>query len=566
MHGNDLIEFIAQKAELGPDDVDRIRNETARTGANVEQTVVDLGMATAETVYRALAEFAGVDYVSLKKIEIEPEIIERIPARFVTHYEFMPVAEDDGRLVVAVTQPLDTHLMDELRLMLRCRIQPVVSTPAEIAAATKRYYGIGADTVEQMISEAVATGTIDLDSPTSEVLDDTMVDASIVKFVNELLYEAISSDATDIHIEPFENELRVRNRIDGILHQASVPPNIKEFHHSIVSRIKILANLNIAEHRLPQDGKIEATLGGENYDLRVSILPTPHGETVNIRILSRQSMFLSLNDLGLAGDQYNLFETLITRPHGVILVTGPTGSGKTTTLYAALQKINNAERKIITIEDPIEYQLSGITQMQVLEKIGFTFARGLRSMLRHDPDIMMVGEIRDFETAEVAIRCSLTGHLVFSTLHTNDAASSITRLVDMGVEPFLVASSLVAILAQRLVRRVCPTCREPYEPTDADLNKIGIQRANLEKGVIYRSRGCKECLNTGYKGREGIYELMSIDDDIRQMILEKTSSAALKKAAKARGMLSLREDGARKVAEGLTTIAEVMRVTQDDVI
>ncbi|MCD6287842.1 MAG: type II/IV secretion system protein, partial [Candidatus Hydrogenedentes bacterium] len=438
----------------------------------------------------------------------------------------------------------------------------VVSTPAEIAAATKRYYGIGADTVEQMISEAVATGTIDLDSPTSEVLDDTMVDASIVKFVNELLYEAISSDATDIHIEPFENELRVRNRIDGILHQASVPPNIKEFHHSIVSRIKILANLNIAEHRLPQDGKIEATLGGENYDLRVSILPTPHGETVNIRILSRQSMFLSLNDLGLAGDQYNLFETLITRPHGVILVTGPTGSGKTTTLYAALQKINNAERKIITIEDPIEYQLSGITQMQVLEKIGFTFARGLRSMLRHDPDIMMVGEIRDFETAEVAIRCSLTGHLVFSTLHTNDAASAVTRLIDMGVEPFLLASSIVATIAQRLVRLVCPVCKTEYEPDDEALREMGVTRQDAAGHKFYRGVGCEACRFTGYKGRTAIYEILPFTEPIRRLAMNRQPSSVIKQTAIDNGMRTLRQDGWLRIIEGKTTFEEVLRVAQ----
>jgi len=559
-----LIDFVAERVGLDEEGIARARDEALRSGTTVERAATTLGLASAESVYRAVAEYAGVPYIKLSDRTIDQTVIDRVPAKFVTHYEFMPVEERDGTLVVALTAPLDTHLIDELRLMLRQTIDPVVATPTEISSASKRYYGIGADTVQQMIIEADSTpaGTINLDSQTSEVLDDSNVDASIIKFVNELLQEAIAGQATDVHIEPFENELRVRYRIDGILHIASVPPHIKDFHTSIVSRIKILANLNIAEHRLPQDGKIEATLGGDEYDLRVSILPTPHGETVNIRILSRKSMFLSLNELGLAGDYYDLFNSLISRPHGVILVTGPTGSGKTTTLYACLQKINSAERKIITIEDPIEYQLSGITQMQVLDKIGFTFARGLRSMLRHDPDIMMVGEIRDYETAETAIRCALTGHLVFSTLHTNDAASAVTRLTDMGVEPFLLASSVIATIAQRLVRIICPQCRTEFKPDEEALREIGVTAEDAKGHTFYKGSGCEACRFTGYKGRTAIYEILPFVASIRDLTMQRAPSSLIKEKAVKLGMRTLRQDGWLRITDGLTTFEEVLRVAQ----
>ncbi len=562
MNKTALIDFVAGKVGLTDEHIAQARAEAFRSGTTIERAAVALGLATAETVYRAVAEYAGVPYVKLSDVTIDQALIDRVPPKFVTHYEFMPVEERDGTLVVALAEPLDTHLIDELRLMLRQPIAPVVSTPEEIVSASKRYYGIGADTVEQLMVEAESapTGTVDLDAHASEILDDTNVDASIIKFVNELLHEAIAAGATDVHIEPFENELRVRYRIDGVLHLASVPPNIREFHHSIVSRIKILANLNIAEHRLPQDGKIEATLGGEQYDLRVSILPTPHGETVNIRILSRSSMFLSLNELGLAGDQLELFSQLIARPHGIILVTGPTGSGKTTTLYACLQKINSADRKIITIEDPIEYQLRGITQMQVLDKIGFNFARGLRSMLRHDPDIMMVGEIRDYEAAETAIRCSLTGHLVFSTLHTNDAASAVTRLTDMGVEPFLLASSVLATIAQRLVRIICPSCRTEFTPNEEVLHEIGVTAEDARGHTFYRGKGCEACRFTGYKGRTAIYEILPFTAPIRELTMQRAPSSVIKETAVKLGMRTLRQDGWLRITDGITTFEEVLRV------
>jgi type II secretory ATPase GspE/PulE/Tfp pilus assembly ATPase PilB-like protein len=381
--------------------------------------------------------------------------------------------------------------------------------------------------------------------------------------VNEVLAEAIDSGATDIHIEPFEDELRVRYRIDGILHQVPTPSTIRGFHAAIVSRIKVMANLNIAEKRMPQDGKIIANIGDGKFDLRVSILPTPHGEAVNIRVLSRASMFMTLEDLGFLKADLNLFNGFLTRPHGIVLVTGPTGSGKTTTLYASLNKINDMERKTITIEDPIEYQLKGITQMQVLPQIGFDFSMGLRSMLRHDPDIMMVGEIRDYETAEMAIRSSLTGHLVFSTLHTNDAAGAVTRLMDMGVEPFLIASTMIASIAQRLVRRVCPHCSEPYQPTAEELAELRVSPEEIAGATFKKGSGCDRCRHTGYSGRVAIYEILPFSTEIKELTVQRATSAAIKDLGKKLGMRTLRDSGWLRVKSGLSTVDEIFRVTSD---
>jgi len=485
-------QHLVETGLLTREQVEASREEKRRSGVSLEQTIVNLGLVPQEDLYRALAEFLGLPYVKLSTYPIDKALIQEVPARFVTHYNFMPVEVRDGILRVAVCDPQDTHLLDELRLVLKRRVEPVVSSPAEITKATTQYYGIGAETVERILSETETAGrTVVLEEHPAENIDDASLDASMIKFVNQIVVEAIRSGATDIHIEPYERDLRVRYRIDGVLHQASIPPTIREFHSSIVSRIKIMADLDIAEKRLPQDGKIRVNLGTDEYDLRVSILPTPHGETVNIRILSRSSMFLSLEKLGFSKRDLILFEKLIDRPHGIILVTGPTGSGKTTTLYASLNKLNSIDKKIITIEDPIEYQLAGTTQMQVQPKIGFDFARGLRSMLRHDPDIMLVGEIRDYETAEAAIRSALTGHLVFSTLHTNDAAGAITRLIDMGVEPFLLSSTIIACIAQRLIRIICNDCRVRYEPDDEAFRSVGVepeQRTVAQGGVLEPTR------------------------------------------------------------------------------
>jgi len=550
---------------LDEEKLERARAEADRTSTSLLDVIPVLGYATAESVYQSLAKFCDLKYVTPSKMDIPEDLVQKVPARFVTHYNFVPIREQNGTIVVAVSDPLNAQLLDDIRLVLKRRIEPVVTTPEEIERTTKAVYGLGADTVEKILSDNESVGAV-LSLESTQVgadLGDENIDASIIKFVNELLLEAIQSSATDIHIEPFEDQLRVRYRIDGILHPVPTPSSIRGFHSAIVSRIKIMANLNIAEKRLPQDGKILASFGENQYDLRVSVLPTPHGETVNIRILSRSSMSLTLDQLGFLPEDLKLFNRFLNRPHGIILVTGPTGSGKTTTLYASLSKLNQTDRKIITIEDPIEYQLKGITQMQVQPRIGFDFSMGLRSMLRHDPDIMMVGEIRDYETAEMAIRSSLTGHLVFSTLHTNDAAGAVTRLVDMGVEPFLIASTMIASIAQRLVRCVCASCAVEYQPSAAELEQFGVVAGGPSDAHFQRGKGCEACRYTGYRGRIAIYEILPFSAVIKDLTNQRTPSTEIKRKGRELGMRTLREAGWLQVCRGRTTLEEVARVTSD---
>lgn len=550
---------------LAEEELIRSKDQAGKTGESLPEEIERLGFSTAETVYKALAEFCEMPFMTPSTADLPPSIVQEVPARFATHYRFVPVDVRNGTLVVAVSDPLNAHLLDDIRLVLKRRIEAVVATPADIEKTSKMLYGLGADTMERILSDSERAGDsleIDVGGAVADLGDET-IDASIVKFVNELLHEAIQEEATDVHIEPFEEELRVRYRIDGVLHHVPTPSSVRGFHAAIVSRVKVMANLNIAEKRLPQDGKISATIGGSSYDLRVSLLPTPYGETLNIRILTRSSIFMSLQDLGYQSEDLKQINSFIDRPHGIILVTGPTGSGKTTTLYAALSKLNQLDRKIITIEDPIEYQLKGISQMQVLPQIGFTFTTGLRSMLRHDPDIMMVGEIRDYETAEMAIRASLTGHLVFSTLHTNDAAGSVTRLVDMGVEPFLIASTMIASIAQRLVRKVCNACAEPYAPTAEVLEELRLNPEELHGASLRRGRGCEVCRNTGYKGRVAICEILPFSSHIKKMTVENATSGAIKQKGRELGMNTLRDAGWKRVRSGESTIEEVLRVTAD---
>ncbi len=549
--------------------LERALAEAEKNGVSLVEVIEQLGYATAEALYQSLARFCDMPYVVLSKEDIPAEVTDKIPARFASHYNFVPLSLQNGNVVVAVSDPLNSHLLDDIRLVLKKRVKAVVATPDEIGKAMKALYGVGADTVERILSDADSVGSVINIEATSAGMDlgDETIDASIIKFVNEVLSEAIDSGATDIHIEPFEDELRVRYRIDGILHQVPTPSTIRGFHAAIVSRVKVMANLNIAEKRMPQDGKIIANIGDGKFDLRVSILPTPHGEAVNIRVLSRASMFMTLEDLGFLEADLNLFNGFLTRPHGIVLVTGPTGSGKTTTLYASLNKINDMERKTITIEDPIEYQLKGITQMQVLPQIGFDFSMGLRSMLRHDPDIMMVGEIRDYETAEMAIRSSLTGHLVFSTLHTNDAAGAVTRLMDMGVEPFLIASTMIASIAQRLVRRVCPSCSEPYQPTAEEFAELHVSPEEIADATFKKGSGCDRCRHTGYSGRVAIYEILPFSTEIKELTVQRATSAAIKNLGQKLGMRTLRDSGWLRVKSGLSTVDEIFRVTSDtDVI
>jgi len=527
------------------------------------ETLIGMGLITAEKFYSTLADQLGVEYVNLKDINIDPAVIKEIPAKFACHYELMPIKIEDNLITVAMINPADINTIDDIKLLLKKEIKACLASRADIMDSIKKYYGVGAETIEKMGPEISAESAINIQHQETQDLDGAIEDASIINFVNQVLMEAYRDRATDVHIEPFEDELQVRYRIDGVLHETKVPPAIKNFQSAIISRIKIMANLDISERRLPQDGRIRIKIGDDKVDLRVSIMPTPFGESVMIRLLSSNILF-GMESLGLLKPDLEIMETMVKKPHGIIFVTGPTGSGKTTTLYASLNKINGKDKKIITIEDPIEYQLKGITQMQVQPKIGFTFANALRSMLRHDPNVMMVGEVRDYETAEITIRVALTGHLVFSTIHTNDAAGGVTRLIDMGVDPFLVASAVECFIAQRLVRVICDKCKKEFKPSKEILKELGVSRLDLSKTKLYEGKGCEACRFTGYKGRTAIYEILVMSEPVRELVLKRSSSGQIKKKALSLGMRTLRQDGWEKIKSGITTPGEVIRVTQEE--
>jgi len=558
-----LGQILVIQGKLDADDLELALREHHKTGERLGTILVKMGLVSEEDVLRALAEQLQLPFVRLSEVQIPKEVIEKIPAKIVSHYNLVPLEQSNGTLRVAVSDPLDVHTLDDLRLILKTEVEPVVALPKDINEAIKRYYGIGADTVEELIEEQGTETTIEVDR-TIEDIDEMAEDASIVRFVNQIIAEAIADRATDIHVEPFEQELRIRYRIDGMLYEAAIPPSIKRFQSAIISRIKIMADMNIAERRLPQDGKIKVRVQDKDYDLRVSTLPTPYGESISIRILSRDSDLISLDRLGL--DEYHLkiLRRMIQKPHGIIFVTGPTGSGKSTTLYAALTEINTVDKKILTVEDPIEYRIPGVTQVQVNPQIDLTFARVLRTMLRQDPDVIMVGETRDPETAQAAIRAALTGHLVFSTLHTNDAAGAVSRLLDMGIEPFLVASSVEGLIAQRLVRLLCPECKVPYTPSPEVIARLRVNKLDTTDAQFMRPAGCEKCRYTGFRGRTAIYEIIKITEDLKQMIVARRPSNEIKQQAIANGMRTIREDGWIKVRQGLTTIDEVLRVTMED--
>lgn len=527
------------------------------------ETLIKLGLITADQFYTVLADQLGVEYVRLKETRIDAAVINEIPAKFACHYELMPIKVENNVITVAMVNPLDIHTVDDIKLLLKREIKTCLASRKDILEAIKKCYGVGADTIEKMAPETSQEKIVSVQYQETQDLVESAEDASIINFVNQVLLEAYRDRATDVHIEPFEDELMVRYRIDGVLHETKVPQAIKNFQSAIISRIKIMANLNIAERRLPQDGRIRIKIGDDKVDLRVSIMPTPFGESVMIRILSSNILF-GMESLGLLKPDLEILEKMIKKPHGIIFVTGPTGSGKTTTLYASLSKINDKDKKIITIEDPIEYQLKGVMQMQIQPKIGFTFANALRSMLRHDPDVMMVGEVRDYETAEITIRVALTGHLVFSTIHTNDAAGGVTRLIDMGVEPFLVASAVECFIAQRLVRVICDNCKSEFKPDKEILKELGVSHLNLSKIKLYEGKGCESCRFTGYRGRTAIYEILVMNEPIRDLVLKRSSSDHIKKKAISLGMRTLRQDGWEKIKAGITTPGEVIRVTQEE--
>jgi type II secretion system protein E len=517
-----------------------------------------------DVLLRFLAKELGLTFVELEQQEFSKEFLAQFPARILLDKHILPVRGQDSELLAVTGNPFDTSGIDELRLATGREFQVALAPQTEIDRCIKRYLGVGADTVQSMISEAGENGLQVIDTEADDDMDLTQAaeGASIIRFVNQILTEAIELRATDVHIEPFEETLRVRYRVDGVLQEASIAREIKQFQAAIISRLKILAKLDIAEKRIPQDGRIKIIISGREIDVRVSVIPMIHGEAIVLRLLDRSSVLLGLEKLGMSERDLGIMRMICQRPHGIILVTGPTGSGKTTSLYAALSQINDVQRNIITIEDPVEYQLNGVNQIQVSTKAGLTFASGLRSILRHDPNVVLVGEIRDNETAEIAIQASLTGHLVFSTLHTNDAPSALTRLVDMGIEPYLVASSLEAIIAQRLVRVVCPHCREPL--TDSEAMPLRRRFKDQLPAVLYKNVGCEHCQGTGYHGRIGIFEMMLVSDEIRAMILENASAPELRKVAMRQGMKSLREDGFRQLHNGRTTVQEILRVTKDE--
>ena len=524
------------------------------------QTLIRLGFTREDDLLRALSEQTHIPYLDLTGVEIDPTLSSPGSMKTIFQHKVLPIDRSNGSMRVALSDPLDLEVLDDLRLLLKAKILPVIARPSEIDRLLKKHYGVAADEVHRMVN--AAKGDVQVIKETTAQADEKALaeDAGLVKFVNQIFTEAVRDRASDIHVEPMEDELRIRYRIDGVLHKVPIPGEIKRFQAAIVSRLKIMSALNIAEKRLPQDGRIMLNALGKQIDVRVSVIPNVWGEGVCLRLLDRANMAVSLEDLGMPPKVLEEFKGLISEPHGILLVTGPTGSGKTTTLYAALQKINNVEDKIITVEDPVEYQLPGIKQIQVNSKIGLTFGGGLRAILRHDPDIIMIGEIRDLETAEIAVQSALTGHLVFSTLHTNDAPTAVTRLVDMGLEPFLVASTVEGLMAQRLVRRICKSCKKELKASDSDV--ASLLPADIK--TVWKGSGCDDCRGTGYRGRQGVFELLVVDDEMREMILKREAANRLKKYAIEHGMQTLRDDGWNRVRAGVTTAEEVLRITKSD--
>ncbi len=534
-------------------------------GRELVGAAIGQGMVEEEPALRALGEELGMEFVDLRSAEVDLEVLKNFPQKLIYRHSLFPLNRVNGSLTLATSDPLDVYALDEASAATGLTIIPVVAEKAEIARLMKKHLGVGSETVEGLMAareDDEVQLLEDLETDGSE-LSEMAQEASVVRLVNEILVEAVDSRASDVHVESQSAGIVIRYRIDGILHDQPVPPEINRFQAAIISRLKIMARLNIAEKRLPQDGRIKLKVHGREIDIRLSAIPMIHGESLVMRILDKGAMKFDLQGLGMDKHTYDIFSQLIRLPHGIVLVTGPTGSGKTTTLYSSLLEIRSPENKIITTEDPVEYQLDGINQIQVHAKIGLTFAASLRSILRHDPDIVLVGEIRDQETAENAIQASLTGHLVFSTLHTNDAAGAFTRIVDMGIEPFLVSSTVEGIMAQRLLRKLCPACKDAYTPSKEDLPS-DFPWEKLDGKQLYRNLGCRTCRNVGYTGRMGIYELLVTNEEIKSLAHDRVSTWAIKSAALKNGMRTLRMDAWDKAIEGRTSIEEVLRVTKGD--
>ena len=563
-----LISFtqhLLQQGSISVEDLEVAKKHAVRTNKTISEVLLEFGLISTRRYAESLGEFYQIPFVDLAEMEISPISDLPVSVKYIRQNKILPLFLDENNLKIAASNPLDMMVFDNLRMILNRPIEIVVGDGAEIERRIEDLYGSGTSSMK-MILDDMEEEELEIlgrdEDQDVETLRDMASEAPVIKLVNLLFAQAVDLGASDIHIEPFEGDLKIRYRVDGVLHDQESPP--KKLQAAIISRIKILSGLNIAEHRLPQDGRIRLRLSGRKIDVRVSTVPTLHGESVVMRLLDQTSMFIDLESLGFSGTELTKFREIILHPHGMVLVTGPTGSGKTTTLYAALDKINVPDRKIITVEDPVEYQLKGVNQIQVNPKINLTFASGLRSIVRQDPDVIMVGEIRDTETAEIAIQSALTGHLVFSTVHTNDACGAVTRLQDMGVENYLISSCLDGVLAQRLVRSICSECKAPTRVDPKAVRELEIANGDIDSATVYQGKGCRRCNNTGYRGRIGIYELLVVSDHIRSLILERTGANVLKKEARRLGMKTLREDGWRKVKAGLTTIEEVMRVTQEE--
>ncbi|MBR4523609.1 MAG: type II/IV secretion system protein [Kiritimatiellae bacterium] len=528
-------------------------------GMSLSEACVKFGGVKEQEFLEAVGRFLGLATIDLENRAPSPDALTRLPASTVYQYGVLPFAVDENSLTVVASDPFDTRAADGLRLIVRCQVKTALAPKEEIEKAIKKYYGVGADAIEKMIEDGRYSVDEDFGAMSKIDVSEMGEEASIVKFVNQIIAEADRQGATDIHIEPQETELRIRYRIDGMLHKVDVPPQLNRLKSAIISRIKVMANLDIAEKRLPMDGRIGIRIGGQDIDIRVSTMPAAYGESISLRLLAKSGSFVKMDDLGFNARDYAVVNKIIHRPNGIFLVTGPTGSGKSTSLYSFLSEVNKIDVRIMTAEDPIEYHMAGINQVQMQSDIGMTFARALRAFLRQDPDIIMVGEIRDRETAEIAINASLTGHMVFSTLHTNDAAGAFPRLIDMGVEPFLIASAVAGVMGQRLCRRLCPACRRET-PLDRKYYTLDVPPASE---TVWEPAGCDLCSRTGYKGRRALFEVLDVDEEIEGAIVRRENATQIRNLALAKGMKTLREDGWAKVFEGVTSVKEILRVTEE---
>ena len=559
-----LIALIRERGLLDALQIEEIGQEVQRSGKSVIQILQDYGLLDLDSILQIMADHLGTMVVTLEPDTIPPEAIAAVPNETARMYQVVPMALYGDTLQIALADPLNPQTMDELGFSLKYTLQVVVANPAEVAACIEKFYPAQADLgytslLKELWVDVEATKEEEGPKGLSISLDDAVNDVPVVKFVNLVLMQAVQDRASDIHFEPFEEEFKIRYRVDGALYEMAPPP--KHLATPVTSRLKIMANLNISERRLPQDGRISTVISGKQVDLRLSTLPTAFGESVVLRVLDRGAVQLDLKTLGLPKDGYDFIVETINQPNGIFTVTGPTGCGKTTTLYSCLRHINQIDTKLLTIEDPVEFDIEGIMQVQVNESAGMTFGKALRAFLRQDPDIIMLGEIRDLETAQIAVQASLTGHLVLSTLHTNDASGAVTRMVDMGVEPFLISSTLLAVLAQRLVRRICTSCRTPFEPSESQLQNMSLSAHDIGDKVFYYGRGCPNCNDTGYKGRKGIYELLAVSDAIRNLINDRAPTVVVRQKAIELGMVTLREDGLRGIYAGETTVEEVLTYT-----